>query len=134
MEDKEFTMLFGTSYKNWFTQLQQFIWRNISWWDSKQITRCHLYKIIKVEKARHDWISFGGLKWCREQHFQKELDHEAEGRDWRTPRDYDAMIFQADKGKYYKTKNFLKDRMMHLAGSNISEIKEALANQSSSIT
>ena len=70
-------MLFGDSYKRWWTQMYEHC-RDIR----EQPTE------IQVSKSK--WISFGGLKWCEESRLQYELDEEGEGRSaavcqWRRP-------------------------------------------------
>jgi len=62
-----YVMMFGTSYKTWWDQLEEF---------------CRLYKTKPkdVTICRKEWISFGGLKWCDEMNFQGELDKEGKGR------------------------------------------------------
>ncbi len=71
------TMMFGDSYKRWWTQLAEY---------------CRDFKLpqpqIQVSAAK--WVSFGGLKWCSEHDFQRELDTEGQGRSvgdfrWRRP-------------------------------------------------
>lgn len=62
-----YVMLFGTSYRTWWDQLDEF---------------CRLYKTKpkQVTICRKEWIGFGGLKWCGESAFQTELDIEGKGR------------------------------------------------------
>ena len=71
------TMLFGDSYKRWWTQMAEHCRERMEQPES-----------IQVSKSK--WISFGGLKWCEESRFQSELDEEGEGRtaaefQWRRP-------------------------------------------------
>jgi hypothetical protein len=126
MEDKELTMLFGTSYKNWFYQFTDYVYRRTAWWDCKDITRCEIYRIAKVEKSNSHWVGYGGLKWCTPGNFQFELDREAEGKKLKKPRQYSDMVFHDDRSKLYKTRDFLKDRLRHLKDSSITEIEEAI--------
>lgn len=77
-------MLFGDSYKRWWTQMAEYC-RDIR----------EQPESIRVSKSK--WISFGGLKWCSEQSFQLELDEEGEGRSaaefqWRRPTSIELRI------------------------------------------
>lgn len=62
-----YVMLFGSSYRTWWDQLDEFC-------------RCYKTKPKQVTICRKDWIGFGGLKWCHEDAFQIELDKEGKGR------------------------------------------------------
>jgi len=61
------TMLFGDSYKRWWTQLAEY---------------CGTYRKEQpsVRISREPWISFGGLKWCSPDQFRVELIQEGKGR------------------------------------------------------
>lgn len=60
-------MLFGSSYKKWWVQLQEY---------------CLINKLDRpnITVSSSDWVSFGGLKWCRLIDFQEELDKEEGNR------------------------------------------------------
>lgn len=62
-----YAMMFGTSYRTWWDQLEEF---------------CRLYKTKpkEVTISRKEWIGFGGLKWCQDTEFQSQLDIEGKGR------------------------------------------------------
>ena len=123
LDNKELVMMFGNSYKYWFTQFEEFLYNSIKWWNAKRIMSCNLYQIINVEKSTDKWIGFGGLKWCTETEFKESLAHEAKGLDQEV-RKYKDMIFNYDANKFYKVKNMLKDRLRHLASSTNLEIKK----------
>lgn len=60
-------MMFGTSYRKWWDQLQEF---------------CRQHKLERpaIEVTTEPWIGYGGLKWCAWENFQQELDDEGGGR------------------------------------------------------
>jgi hypothetical protein len=71
------TMMFGDSYKRWWTQLAEY---------------CRDFKLPQpsIQVSAEKWISYGGLKWCSEHDFQRELDAEGQKRTidkfhWRRP-------------------------------------------------
>lgn len=92
-----FVMLFGNSYKKWQTQFAEFAFRYYTprgeGWDRKYIAG----NIVGGAKSMSKWIGYGGLKWCPEEEFQKELDAEYEGQkskiEWNGPRQYSKMDF-----------------------------------------
>lgn len=127
LDNKEFTMLFGNSYKNWITQFEEYLYQRISWYNAKKIMSCDIYKIINVQKATDRWIGYGGLKWCSDTTFQESLDYEANGLKWKKTRQYKDMTFNYDANKFYKTRNWLKDRLRHLALSTNLKIKKELS-------
>ncbi len=129
LDDKESTMLFGNSYKNWFTQFEEYLYRTIKWWNAKEILSCDIYEIIDVQKTSDKWIGYGGLKWCCELDFQAELNSEAKGLKWVEARQYKDMNFSFDKDKFYKTKNCLKGRLRYLGSSSSLEIRKELAEK-----
>jgi hypothetical protein len=90
-------MLFGDSYKPWKMQLDEYLWI------AKRNTGKSL-EITKVESSKSKWISWGGLKWCPHEKFQKELNREgcqSTDPDNPSPRQYNLMHFTED----YKTKS-----------------------------
>lgn len=96
-DEGTFTMLFGNSYKKWYTQLNEFIYRFYTpdgeGWRWEYIED----KIVKVQRSRSNWIGWGGLKWCREDVFQQELNREGcqdNEPDNPTPRKFSDMVFE----------------------------------------
>lgn len=83
-EDKEIVMLFGNSYKNWYTQFREWcIYRK-----PKQLNF--------AQSSPEKWKSWGGLKWCEESDFQEELNREGcqqNDPDNPNPRQYKNMRF-----------------------------------------
>lgn len=78
------TMLFGDSYKSWQTQFNEY---------------SYTFKpknLITAETSKEKWISWGGLKWCNDSNFQKELNREGcqdNDPDNPKPRQYENMKF-----------------------------------------
>lgn len=62
------SMLFGNSYRTWEDQLAEH-YREFG------------LRPISILMCKKDWISFGGLKWCQDIAFQRELDKEGKGRE-----------------------------------------------------
>lgn len=60
-------MMFGTSYRKWWDQLQEF---------------CRMHKLGRpaIEVSAEPWIGYGGLKWCAWENLQQQLDEEGAGR------------------------------------------------------
>lgn len=84
------TMLFGNSYKPWDSQAREFF----------RIFPAMLKNIDKIESSNVEWVSWGGLKWCSEDTFQKQLNREGcrEGDpDNKTPRTYTKMVFRLNQ-------------------------------------
>lgn len=76
-------MMFGNSYKNWDEQFEEYI-------------RIVKSKPVKFETAKDEWIGWGGLKWCREEDFQHELNREGcqyNEEDNPSPRKFEDMVF-----------------------------------------
>jgi len=76
-------MLFGNSYKTWDEQFQEY---------------CRMYKpeILEIATSPEKWKSWGGLKWCKEECFQHELNREGcqeNEPDNPKPRKYENMRF-----------------------------------------
>ncbi len=65
--DDDLIMLFGTSYRTWYDQLEEY---------------CRIYKkkATRIEISKEPWIYYGGLKWCSLEEFQNELNSENKGR------------------------------------------------------
>jgi hypothetical protein len=60
-------MLFGTSYRTWWSQLKEFIGNGP-------------ISVKRLDVSKEPWIAFGGLKWCAPEALQTELDAEGKGR------------------------------------------------------
>ena len=87
LENQTETYLFGDSYKNWNVQFEEFI---------SSCSRANLKALVSVEVSKSDWIAWGGLKWCKEEYFQEELNREgcqSDDPDNPNPRQYTDMIF-----------------------------------------
>lgn len=61
-DDETFTMLFGTSYKEWYQQYGEYV------------RTYPTLEPIEAWKSKAAWIGHGGLKWCSEDEIQTELD------------------------------------------------------------
>lgn len=99
-ELKSIIMLYGDSHKTWSQQVQEYIRENIKWWDSTILIKRNLFGILNVEVSDSKWISWGGLKWCPHENFQKELNREGcqlSDPDANSPRFYRDMVFRSDK-------------------------------------
>lgn len=108
------TWMFGNSYKHWFMQFQEFIWMFVKWWDTKEIMRCDYIKVLDVEYSQSDWIGWGGLKWCKEEVFQDNLNREGcqeNDSDNLHPRLYVNMRFKKSNYMFNKCRKFFKDRL-----------------------
>lgn len=89
-------MLFGNSYKPWNMQFDEYI--STCKRDGIELV------LMSVYVSDSQWISWGGLKWCPEQHFQQQLNREGcqeSDPDNLHPRKYDDMKFYYDD-KIYK--------------------------------
>ncbi len=90
---EESIMLFGTSYKTYLDQIQDFYYRTQKWIDHC----CYpTYEVISIEVSKSKWKSWGGLKWCEEKNFQHELNREGVQQnepDNPKPRQYSEMKF-----------------------------------------
>ena len=81
--DNDRVMLFGDSYKPWTMQFDEYMFKKD-------------FKPIKFESCKDKWISWGGLKWCWEDLFQKQLNREGcqdNEPDNPNPRQYANMKF-----------------------------------------
>ena len=74
--DKNDVILTGTSYKPWWQQAQEYIYRTYGsktmGWRFQDIEDLD----IEVEKSHSSWVGWGGLKWCGEDEIQEELNRE----------------------------------------------------------
>lgn len=90
---KEYTFLFGSSYKTYLEQIQDFSYRTQVWIDSLPHPA---YSILSIQVSKSKWKSWGGLKWCLEENFQEELNREgvqSNEPDNPNPRQYSEMMF-----------------------------------------
>lgn len=84
-----FPMLFGNSYKTWDMQAREYFYT----YPDK------LECVTKIEKCKDKWKSWGGLKWCPHDEFQKQLNREGVQHnepDNPNPRMYSEMVFVED--------------------------------------
>ncbi len=82
----EYVMMFGDSYKRWQTQYEEF--RRLYPKD----------EVIQRWISHSKWKGWGGLKWCSEENFQKELNREGcqdNEPDNPKPRQYSRMKFKS---------------------------------------
>lgn len=83
-KDEVFTMMFGTSYKDWDEQFKEY---------------CSMFKpieVLSIVTSSEKWKGWGGLKWCNENEFQNELNREGcqdKDPDNPNPRIYANMKF-----------------------------------------
>jgi hypothetical protein len=102
-ENEEYTMLFGNSYKKWFTQFEQYA-RMYS-----------TFQVLEVSISQAEWKGWGGLKWCNETEFQEELNREGVQQnepDNPKPRNYSKMEFYFSKhisDEVFKISEFQND-------------------------
>lgn len=87
LEEDIYTVMFGDSYKNWESQFREY---------------CYVFKpkVLEVETLSEKWIGWGGLKWCVEEEFQKELNREGcqdKDPDNPNPRIYCNMAFTSNQ-------------------------------------
>ena len=86
------TMLFGNSYKDFDEQLEEYI----------RINKDLLPHPVIAWQSGSKWIGWGGLKWCSEKGFQKQLDREGcqyGESDNPSPRIYKDMSFSTPSTK-----------------------------------
>lgn len=109
---KEWKMLFGNSYKYWYTQATEYIYRNhgskTKGWRFQDLGDL---EIVEVEKSHSSWKGWGGLKWCSEDLMQEELNREGVQRgepDNPNPRQYADFKFNPYPYGYRKLLKELK--------------------------
>lgn len=105
VDNKEFVMLFGTSYKNYLDQIRDFFYRSQEWINHMPHPA---YSILNIETSKSRWMGWGGLKWCEEKDFQEHLNREGcqyNDPDNPRPRQYSKMKFE----KNYYVANKIKD-------------------------
>lgn len=104
---KEYTMLFGTSYKNYLDQIKEYFGSFHVWnYDQEHSRAFPTTSIISIEASKSEWKHWGGLKWCPESDFQEELNREGcqqDEPDNPYPRQYSEMKFN----KNYYVKNLV---------------------------
>jgi hypothetical protein len=85
-------MIVGDSYKKWFTQLTEFVYRHYGskteGWRYKDIKG----RLVKLERCRSHFVG-GSLKWCPAEKYQEELNDEAR-RPSEKARQYSDMYFE----------------------------------------
>ncbi len=109
--DDQKIVLFGNSYKYWWQQAEEFIYRTYGskteGWRYQDIADLD----IEVEKSQSKWIGWGGLKWCDESLMQEELNREGcqpKEPDNPRPRKYVNFNFEYYPIGYTKLKKELK--------------------------
>lgn len=74
--EKTEVILTGTSYKHWYEQAVEYIYRTYGdkekGWRYRDVADLD----IEVEKSHSKWVGWGGLKWCAEEFMQGELNRE----------------------------------------------------------
>lgn len=109
--DEETVMLTGTSYKEWWEQAVEYIYRNFGdrdhGWRYSDIDDLD----IEVEHSRSKWKGWGGLKWCDPSIFQEELNREGVQQnepDNPKPRQFSSFNFDYYPIGYNKLKKELR--------------------------
>ena len=109
--DEEFVMLTGTSYKYWYEQAVEYIYRTFGSKDMGWRYRDIEDLDIEVEHSRSSWKGWGGLKWCHPDIFQEELNREGVQQDEPDnpkPRQFSSFKFDYYPLGYDKLKKELK--------------------------
>jgi hypothetical protein len=127
---KEWSMLFGNSYKDWKDQFEEYVFNLNHWWDSKQMTKCGIFRIVEVESCRDKWFQSGGLKWCSDENAQEQLNIEAELLRLANPRKYQNLKFEQDTVKFNFCQKRLDERFRHLVNKSQEDILDNLKNYS----
>lgn len=109
--DEEDVILTGTSYKYWWEQAVEYIFRNYGnrehGWRYSDIDDLH----IEVERSLSKWKGWGGLKWCSPKYMQEELNREGVQQDEPdnpNPRQFSKFKFEYYPIGYDKLKKELK--------------------------
>lgn len=101
--DNDKVMLFGNSYKDWYTQFEEYYYYQKN---TPQLP-------IKFESCKDKWVGWGGLKWSSEDSFQEQLNMEG-CQDWeeknKNPRQYTDMVFVEDSKIKNKIMKIIKER------------------------
>lgn len=98
--DDTTVILTGTSYKEWWQQAVEYIYRNFGSEDKGWRFRDIEDLEINVEHSMSKWKGWGGLKWCKPEFFQQELNREGVQQDEPdnpNPRQFSSFRF----GSYY---------------------------------
>ncbi|MDF9412987.1 spore protein H [Brevibacillus laterosporus] len=98
-------MLFGNSYKPWYSQYEEYL---------IDLKRVGMYpvEILNVTVTYSPWIKWGGLKWCTESRFQKQLNREGcqeNDPDNSNPRIYADIEFTDNDYVTRKAKRIFKN-------------------------
>ena len=102
INNEESIMLFGDSYKNYLDHLKDFFYRDQIWINNLPHP---IYSISSIERSKAEWKSWGGLIWCEEKDFQKELNREGcqpNDPDNPHPRQYSKMKFETNQSTINK--------------------------------
>lgn len=124
-DGKDYKMLFGDSYKKWEQQYQEFLWRNIRWYNANVIIECNIFEAKDIYKCDDEWKAWGGLKECREEFFQQQLNREGcqeKDPDNPNPRKYSDMVFMRAYEFDKKIKKMLKASMKKFWGKSRKKI------------
>ncbi len=115
-QGEEEVWLTGNNYKDWWMHWEDFLYKRTQWWcrQNRILVKRLVYGIVDVEYSRSKWISYGGLKSCKEEVFQDELNEEAKGLD-KKPRKYTDMYFK-EIYKHYEKAEDIYNRIVGFAG------------------
>ena len=105
-------IMFGDSYKSWYTQATEYIYRTYGnkerGWKHDDVKG----RVLEVEKSLSQWVGWGGLKWCDESLMQEELNREGcqdNELDNPNPRQYSTFKFNYYPYGYRKLIKLLKE-------------------------
>lgn len=104
-DDKERVILTGTSYKYWWEQAVEYIYRNYGSPDRGWCYQDIAHLQFDVDKSHSRWIGWGGLKWCSPDLMQDNLNREGVQRDEPDnpkPRRFDTFKFNSYYAGYEK--------------------------------
>lgn len=97
-------ILIGNSYKQWDMQFDEYTWH--------MHQQGNLTGVTQVEVSGSPWVSWGGLKWCPEREFQKQLNREdcqGSDPDNPNPRVYSKMVFYKEAAVTTKVNKRVRD-------------------------
>lgn len=103
-KEKEFTMLFGDSYKKWHDQFQEYVYMY------------HVSEIKSLQTCSDKWKGWGGLKWCQDIDFQDELNTEgcqSNEPNNPNPRIYSKMVFEDNEKCFNKANKMVVERLKY---------------------
>lgn len=135
-KNENIVILFGDSYKKWFTQCEEYLCNYIRWYDTSIISKCDIREVLNVEKSFSKWKGWGGLKWCHSDIFQEELNREGVQRDEPDnpkPRKYSEMSFIEDEKSETIVKKLINQRLRHLVGCSDIKIDAELIRNNKSL-